>query len=336
MTSSTERFKVAVVGLGRMGSGYDSVVPSELPRSHVAAILANPALVLEAVCDFRAEARVAFISERKLHVPVFESLEQIFAHAQYDIVVVATDAASHEQVVQACFEAQPRIVFCEKPFCSDTKTAEKLDQELGRRGIQVAVNYHRRWDERFIRLRNVIQEYGPVRYAEVLYVKGLRNYGAHAIDLLQFLFGSIKTVYGLPCSRVESVGLSDPSYCAFLGFDNGLQVNMIGLDNIEYELFDLEIVTSMARFSVEFGGHSIAVRHFENDLHFKGYTTLSAAQSLCKTGPVHGLTAAYDEFVQSLRCGEPICISLANNAVNVHRVMDAIASVACGGDRIVL
>jgi len=336
MEIPTRRFQVAVVGLGRMGSGYDATDSSDLPRSHVAAILSNPSLVLAAVCDARVEARVAFIVDRKLQVPVFENLEQLFAHAKYDIVVVATDATTHEQVLHACLQAGPRLVFCEKPFCSDANTAERLAQELASKGIRVAVNYHRRWDGRFGRLRDIMRKSGPVKHAEVLYVKGLRNYGAHAIDLLQFLFGRVYTVSRLPRALAESSGLSDPSYCAQLGFKDELLVNMIGFDDIEYELFELEIVASMARFSVQYGGHSIAVQHFENNLHFKGYTTLSAAKPLCQTSPVHGLTYAYDEFVRFLCDGKQPSTSLAVNAVNVQRVMDAVVYVACGGDRVVL
>ena len=78
------------------------------------------------------------------------------------------------------------------------------------------------------------------------------------------------------------------------------------------------------------------MRRFEDGLHFKGYANLSAAHPLCETGPVHGLTPAYEEFVQFLRDRSPVAISSAENAVNIQRIMDAITHVATSGDRVVL
>jgi predicted dehydrogenase len=328
-----KRVRVVIIGLGRVGSGYDAGSVSLLPRSHVGAVLANADLELVAVCDADRAARERFTNDWKIDVPVFDTVASLFFSVKCDIVVVATATATHFDILDQCLAARPTLVFCEKPMCASASQAAEIAHRYEAAGVQLSVNYHRRWDARFQRLRDAINHSGAIHHAELLYVKGLRNYGAHAVDLLQFLFGQVLLV--MPVSANHSPG-PDPSYSASLRFEGNLLVNLIGIDGLTYEVFDLDVVTNSSRFSMKFGGQSIHFQTAETGRYFPDYVSLSSDQDLIPESDVHGLKWAYREFVEDIRENRTNVTSSAANAVAVQRVLDAIADAAVNGSSLVL
>ena len=333
MGSRMERIRVAIIGLGRVGSGYDAGIIGLSPRSHVGAVLANTELELVAVCDEDQVARDRFASDWKIDVPIFDSVDSLFLAIRCDIVVVATATATHFDVLDKCLASRPALVFCEKPMCDGADQAAEIMNRYASADVQLSVNYHRRWDKRFGILRDAICRSGAVHHAELLYVKGLRNYGAHAVDLLHFLFGNIVSVMPIKGGDVAN---PDPSYSAVLDFERHFGVNLVGMDGLAYELFDLDVITETARFRMAFGGQSIRFQTAEQGRYFPNYVSLSLEQALVPESDVHGLTWAYREFVEDIRNGRINNTSSAINAVAVQRVLDAVEDAAVNGSSVVL
>src|SRR2546427_8881376 len=104
---------VALVGLGRAGSAADEgrVVPA--PRTHVGAILQASSLALTAVCDSDPWRRDGFFVDWRLKVPAYESADTLLGRDRYDVVVVATPANTHFEVLTAGPRAKPRALFGE-------------------------------------------------------------------------------------------------------------------------------------------------------------------------------------------------------------------------------
>ena len=328
------KVRVAVIGLGRIGSAFDADRDHGPPFSHVGTILRDPGLQLAAVCDVDAAARDRFKRTWKASIPIYESTEAMLAATAYDIIVIAIPTAFHEKALSACLKAGPKAVYCEKPMCGGAAVAAEVAARYDAAAVPLLVNYHRRWDQRFAALRSALSSAGRTRSAHMVYVKGLRNYGAHAVDLLQNLFGRIVAVKS---GTANSHDTEDPSFSAILQFSDGLAVSLAGVDGLDYELFDLDIVAERARYRVEFGGQSIRQQLPQADRHFPGYTSLSEEERLVLDGPVHGMTEAYRELAGWVIEKKPPSVSTAANAVSVHRVLDAIvASAAASGKEIAL
>jgi predicted dehydrogenase len=325
--------RTAVIGLGRIGSGYDHHQTSGLPRSHVGAILGNSDFDLVAVCDSDPVARLRFEHERPTPARMYASVAQLLDAGSYDVIVIAVPATLHAETLEACLDVRPGIIFCEKPMCDSLPAATELAAKYAVAGIPLMVNYHRRWDSRIANLRSAIMGAGWIGAAQLHYVKGLRNYGAHGVDLLQNFFGAVSHVDADPTTlRFED----DPSMSAQLHFSQGLTASLIGLDGLDYELFDLDVVAQRARFRLEFGGQSIRRQVPAAGRFFPHYVSLSEEQLLVPDAPVHGLTEAYREIAAWVLNGRPPSVSMAANAVAVHRVLAAIKMSAIEGRRIVV
>ncbi len=324
----TGRIRTAVIGLGRVGSAYHRAPsPDAPPATHVEAIIGNGALELSAVCDSSTEQREHF-RERWAHAtPVHDSVGSLLAAGPYDIVTIATPTASHRAVLEQVLAAKPRAVFCEKPMCQNLGDAEAAARHAAEGGTAISVNYHRRWDRRLQRLRAELAAAGAPCHAEFTYMKGLYNYGAHAVDLLQFLLGPICGVEGARGGAApRAAAASNPSATLLLA--NGARARLAGVDGTDYEIFDLDIYFPDRKYRLEFGGQRIVESLPVAGRFLEGYTNLGPEQPWAPDAPIHGLRYAYEELAAWVRDGRPPETSTAANALSVHRVLAAIEKSA--------
>lgn len=316
--------KVAVIGLGRIGSGYDRGRVGRVPRSHVGAIRGNRACELVAVCDSLPASRDRFRRDWGENVPAYDSLARLLAHVTADVFVVATPAETHRNVIARLVEARPRLIFCEKPFCATLDDARRAQALAARRRVPIIVNYHRRFDPRFARLARRLRTLGRPAFAQVTYRKGLMNYGSHSVDLLQYFFGAVVRV---EAERMRSP-LADPSYSATLSFAGGLQARMSGVDGARYELMDFEIFYPEAKVRLGLGGFLVELFRPEGSRVLPGYVTLPERGTTLARGTVSGLAEAYRELPRILRGTSRRDVATAASAVGVHRVLHAIRASA--------
>jgi predicted dehydrogenase len=120
--------RVALVGLGVMG------------RRHVQAIDRFRDLELVGVCD-REEAALAL---GPAGVPRFEDPRRLLEEGRPDLLIVATHAPSHHDLVLAGLRAGVRRILCEKPIACSVAEAEAMVSEANRLGALLAVNHSRR------------------------------------------------------------------------------------------------------------------------------------------------------------------------------------------------
>lgn len=315
--------KVAVIGLGRIGSSYDAGSVARVPRSHVGAILGHRGYELVGVCDAVPASLDRFHRDWGDAAPAYPSLGRLLSQVDADVYVVATPAETHRRVITRLVDVKPQLIFCEKPFGATLDDARHAQALAARRRVPIIVNYHRRWDARFQGLARRFRTLGRPAFAQVTYRKGLMNYGSHAIDLLQYLFGAVVRV---EAERMRSA-LEDPSYSATLTFargGGGFEVRMSGVDGARYELMDFEIFYPDAKFRLGLGGFTIDMFRPEGSRALPGYRTLPERGATLARGTVSGLAEAYREIPRILRRTSRVDAATAASAVEVHRVLHAI------------
>lgn len=219
--------KVAVAGLGKMG------------LSHLAMLRAHPDVTLAAVCD--SSGYLLDVMSKYTGVATFSDYEKMLAQTELDAVVVATPSSLHASMVRAALE-RGLHVFCEKPFCLDSREAERLSELATARGLVNQVGYHNRFVASFREVKALLDQgaigtvtsvlaeaYGPV----VLKPKGgtwrsqraegggaLYDYAAHPLNLLTWYLGEPKAVGGTVLNRVFSRE-TDDAVSGTLFFDSG-------------------------------------------------------------------------------------------------------------------
>lgn len=316
-----------------MGSRYDLGSLAGPPRSHTGAVLQSPGYELAAVVDADAQARQQFLNDWKLPVPVYGSVDKLLEAGHYDVIVIAVTAALHFPILKKCLAARTRLIFCEKPFCGNFTEAAEIVALAQSLSTPVLVNYHRRWDKKMCALKALFDaQNAHPRHIQGRYCKGLHNYGSHLINLLQFFFGSVRSVNANSPSGTG--GNSDPSLSFVLEMDGGVQAVISGVNDLEYEFLDLSVCFRDCEYRLGFGGFQI--QKFVPYAHplFPGYTTLQPAESVFPDGLVHGLLPAYQEIRNITENNAHPETNTADSALETHRVMEAIRSSALTQKRV--
>lgn len=131
----TTRFRVCLVGCGRMGQYRASL------------IAAHPALVLAATVD--PDATLAPSLAHAPRVPHYGSVLDALVHGgAYDCVWVAAPTRHHADVVLAAAQSAhpPRVVFCEKPIAGAVLSVAHCYHVCRRRGVALLCGWMRRLD----------------------------------------------------------------------------------------------------------------------------------------------------------------------------------------------
>ncbi len=227
----TERLKIAVVGLGKMGLSHFSLVGAH-PQAETMA------------CD-AAGFMVDVLSKNVPHT-IWKDYDKMLSEAAPQAVVIATPSRLHAPMVRAALEKGVHV-FCEKPFCLDWREAEELAALADEKGLINQVGYHYRHVGAFQEMKRLVdagaigrithvmaEAYGPV----VLRPKKqswrttksegggcLYDYAAHPLNLLNWFFGTPAEVTGSVLNSIFSEGTDDEVFST-LRFDGGQTAQM--------------------------------------------------------------------------------------------------------------
>ena len=214
----TDEMRVAVLGVGKMGSFHVDSLTRRVRGARVA--------VVSDFSDEQAHRVADPIGARVVGDPA-----AAIAATDVDAVVIASPGAAHEAQVLACLDAG-KPVLCEKPLTTEAATAaavHRRETELGRRLIQVG--FMRRFDHEYAALRELIAggELGAPLMLHCTHRNPavpeffdsefmIRDSVVHEADSARFLLGeeiaAVSVVRGRPTGEAPA-GVSDPMLVLF-------------------------------------------------------------------------------------------------------------------------
>lgn len=259
------RYRVAIIGLGRMGSTIDDEGHTTEPYSIAASCRASERLEVVAGADLRSERRDAF-RERWGIEALYEDYRQMVTEERPDLVAVCTTASglqkpaseapdasfrddSHADLTIALAELKVPMLYVEKAMASSVRMADAARDSCIAHGTLFNTGVLRRFDVRYDVVRQAIAD-GVIGTPLVAmhYAKSSLMHGhVHSIDTLSFLLGDpvIEAVRGELLPRdIQGVPLtvqgnhisSDPEATFQLRFDSGVEAWSIPAGNWEFEV----------------------------------------------------------------------------------------------------
>lgn len=317
---------VAVIGLGRIASGYDTgAAAGAVPRSHLGAILATPELRLVAAIDPDPAARDAARAQWKLGAEVTLAAEVNMLPTGIDVAVVCTPSALRRHVVSSLLDKGVRLLVVEKPLALSLAEARAVAALVEQAGADLRVNFHRRFDPRLTALRGQLAGQRP-RLVVMRYGKGLYNYGSHLVDLMLDWFG--------PALEVQAIGTEHPGPEPTLSFRCGLEAGfdavVLGLDGLAYDQCEIEVYLQDRRLELIGGGFAPSWQEAEAGRFYPGYAHLGDPTPAAEPGPVSGLAQLWAAMTRHPAERLPGCT--AAEALAGMRILDAARlSAAQGG-----
>lgn len=229
------KHKLGIVGFGGMGGWHEELVRSGIEN-----------LSVKGVYDIKKERLEA---ARKLGLVGYESLEELLADPEIDIVLCSTPNDFHKPIAIQALHAGKNVV-SEKPVTLSSVDLEEMIAAANESGKLFTVHQNRRWDEDFLTMKRVYEEklLGDVFNIESR-VHGSRgipgdwrgrkeqgggmmlDWGVHIIDqMLQMIPQKVKSVY---CTVTHVTNYEvDDGFTLVLTFENGLRALLeVGTSN---------------------------------------------------------------------------------------------------------
>lgn len=319
--------KVLVIGCGNIAGGFDAARAADAPPlSHAGAYRSHGGFALAACVEPDAARRAAF--QQRWQVPLgFATVQEVLAAGlRFDVVSICSPTPQHHGHLLACPDLGARLVFCEKPVCTDAEEAADALGRLAARGIPVAVNHNRRWDPTVAALQAELAAgaWGRLRCATGHYNKGVLNNGSHLIDLLQCLVGPLRLLHA--GAAVHDHWADDPSVPALLAGPDGTSVALNCSHAADYALFELQLVLEHATIAMEDGGLRWRIRPSAASPEFPGYRALAAGE--VRAGRyLESTSHAVQNIHQALSGGAPLA-STGESALAAQRLCHQIKALS--------
>ena len=258
------KFKGIIVGLGKIGVGYDLNNRTNI-LTHANALATHPAFMLCGGVDEKNDRRK--ILEDNYSVPTYSNIVDAVKDDP-DIVVVATPTKTHREVLIEVLEScSPRVILCEKPLTTNLGDAEEVIQLAESAKVTVVVNYIRRFEPGAISVGERIHasRLGPHITGVARYSKGLVENGSHIVNLLEAWLGELVCVEMITLSGGRESPDQDPDL--LLQFNRG-EVTLLANRYSGYTLFEIDLLGSEGRMRYQRSGLEILWWDVEEDQYF--------------------------------------------------------------------
>lgn len=238
-------YRVAIIGLGRMGSTIDDEMPPGSPPYAIAkACQASERLQIIAGADVDPAKREAFRQRWGVQA-VYADYRDMLRQEQPDLVAICTRAVLHAEMAVNVAQAGVPMIYCEKAIGCSMREVDAVREAVNRSGAKFNTGVLRRYHPRYHQARRLIAEgaIGEPRAAVHYAATNLLHGHVHSLDTLSFLLGDpkITSVWGmlLPPSQVivdNRIGDKDPNALYQATFATGVEAASVPAGGWEFEI----------------------------------------------------------------------------------------------------
>ncbi len=255
-------YRLAIIGLGRMGSTIDEEVvgyPAVARPFSVAASCGNVNDGLEPVCtgsdrfelvagaDLVSEKRAAF-ADRWGVSAVYDDFGQMIDEQSPDLIAICTKGGNHAELAVAVAEAGVKMIYLEKAIACSMAEADRVLEACGANKTLMNTGVMRRFNNRYAVVRDAIAagKIGEPKAAVHYAAASLMHGHIHSMDTLSYLLGDpriakVKGELNLSDGNFEQKRLNyDPRGTYQMTFENGLDAWTVPAGQWEFEILGSE------------------------------------------------------------------------------------------------
>jgi len=237
----------------------------------------------------------------------YTDYEKMISDTEPDIVSVCTPDQTHFEVIRTILiSSNIKAIFAEKPLALNVNDAENLANLAEKKGVVLAVNYSRRYAEKFFELKNYLHSdtFGGIQTINGYYTKGTLHNGTHWFDLVRFLIGEFTRVKGFDNRKEKN---DDPTFDAYAEFNNGATGFLHACDATTFSIFEMDILGLNGRVCIKDSGHVVEIYRVTDSPYYSGYKSLQLSDTFTDVMK-DTLLHAVEDIVRCLQTGQrPLC-----------------------------
>ena len=231
-------YKALLIGCGNIGAMYD--FETDFVLTYAKAFHLDPEITFSV---YDIDSTLSGMVAQRYGIKLLHELNPE-TYKDYDIVAICTPTFTHFDYLSRMLVDGPKLVICEKPVDSDPVRLENILTLYRKSNTKVMVNFFRRFQPGIVELKKEVFDIladQPCTNIVVSYQRGFHNNASHAIDLLEYLFGSTFDLTAAQITHKASDEFdSDPTMSVFCPW-NGASVQFIGLAYAEFSHFEIAI-----------------------------------------------------------------------------------------------
>ena len=252
------KLKVGVIGCGRIGSLLGRDPYRRKPCTHAGAFAESKNTAVLCACDIDPDRLAQFRADWGGLGRLYLDYRELLAKEKPDIVSVASWTSTHKDIVIEAANCGVKGILCEKPIALTLADADEMISECDNNGVVLMVNHERRWDQRFLAAKQLIEDgvIGALRSirgemlcgipdeqswkSDLSLVGGgpLLHDGTHLFDLIRYFAGDVASTVGF-VQRNTTLPIED-SATAMLTLKSGILASVEVGGRRGYFYFSLE------------------------------------------------------------------------------------------------
>jgi UDP-N-acetyl-2-amino-2-deoxyglucuronate dehydrogenase len=220
--------------------------------THLRAIRSTEMCRLVAACDVKPGRARETLDKLKLNeIPDFTSIGEMFDRHEIDVVHICTPSGLHLDVAMEAMKRGANVI-CEKPLEVTLERCDAMLESAEKFGVRLGGIFQYRWNEGNLEIKRAIDtgRFGRIAWAgsftpwwrpdEYFDKSGWRgtwkldgggaimNQSVHAVDLVQWFAGEVKTVCAFAGRRAHDAIEVEDTLSATLLFKNGAFGTIMG------------------------------------------------------------------------------------------------------------
>ena len=327
-----------MVHVGLIGAG-------NISQTHADAVAAIDEARVVAVCA-RARDHADRLAARA-GAEAYGELGRFLEHRPMDMVIIGSPSGLHAEHGIAAARHGLHVL-TEKPIDTSTARADRLIDEANRAGVALGVIFQDRMKPDVVRLKALmdggrlgapilasasVRWHRPPEYYRASAWRGtqaldgggaLMNQGVHTVDLLLWLFGPVRRVFGKVATRLHAIEVEDTAV-ATLEFASGA-IGTIEAATSAYPRYARRIDLTGSEGTVRLEGDRLTAIDLRSpgagDV-VTGDNPVSVAASSPVVADVSAHRAVFEDFIAAIARGVPPCCDGAQGRASVA-VIEAI------------
>jgi len=261
----TKKLRAVIIGSGNIGANKpDHIDRPDGPNilTHAHGYQANPQTELVGFVDIDFDKLSMATYKWGRNIPILhgKNMNQVLDKMKPDIITISACTSVQLQVIEELLKGKgprPKVILHEKPMGMNTTEAKKIATICKKENIIITVNYTRRYDPDH---RNIAQKLKgkQIYHSRLVYGRGLRRDGCHAVDLAHWLFGKRLNTKATDPLKAEHHGEVTPCISQTLAFEHCPRVSFEWIDSNHFSIFEYDLFYE--------GGH---IRFYRNGMMYE-------------------------------------------------------------------
>ena len=250
----TRRYKSLILGCGNIGALYD--FENDQILTHAKAYSVHPNFEFNI---FEPNTALAKKISDAYHCPIVSDIN-VSILSGYDCVSICSPTKTHHALLKQAFEAEVKVVICEKPVSNDSIALNQLRGLYALSESKVIVNYIRRFQPAFKALKKtiaVISQKDTLTNIAIRYQRGFINNCSHAFDLIEYLTEQPLLLSDINKHNSATDHFEEDPTLSLQAFAGTINISVFGLSNVQFSHFEIDLYFQQHKISITEAGQTI-------------------------------------------------------------------------------